>query len=112
MKHTQMLKGLLEGCVLKVIGEETCYFGEIVEKLKNSGFDDLSEGTLFPLLIRLEKKGCFVTERRSNPKGPSRKYYTLTPAGKEVLKEFVCEWETLSRTIANVIGKEETNGKQ
>lgn len=53
---TQMLKGLLEGCILKIVSNGETYGYEVCEKLINYGFEDISEGSVYPILIRLEKK--------------------------------------------------------
>lgn len=90
--QTQMLKGILEGCVLKLISEAPCYSAELVARLRARGFDDMAEGTLFPLLLRLEKEGLFVTERVASRGGPARKYYRLSPAGEQALRDFTAAW--------------------
>ena len=82
--NTQLLKGVLEFCVLKFISREPTYGYEIVMHLKQVGFSDLSESTLYPLLLRLEQQGKVTVERRPSPKGPSRKYYVVTEEGQEV----------------------------
>lgn len=86
--RTQMLKGILEGCVLKIIDGRSVYSQEIVNMLREYGFDDMSEGTLHPMLLRLEKDGLFETQRVESQLGPSRKYYTLSAKGKQELRSF------------------------
>lgn len=105
VNRTQMLKGILEGCVLQLISEHPCYSVELVLRLREHGFTDVAEGTLFPLLLRLEKEGLFETERVANPLGPSRKYYRLSAAGAAELAAFSREWE-LFRNIIDHIMKE------
>ena len=105
VNKTQMLKGILEGCVLKVVNRGPCYSGEIVQMLREAGFEDMAEGTLFPMLLRLEKEGLFETEKVANPLGPSRKYYQLSQAGKEQLEEFSVVWDGF-RDIIDGIMKE------
>ena len=61
MISTQMLKGTLEGCVLAVIGQKETYGYEISEQLGKYGFGKVAEGTIYPLLLRLEKNG-FIKE--------------------------------------------------
>ncbi len=53
---SQMTRGTLEGCILKIISVETTYGYEIVTKLQDFGFEDMKEGTIYPILVRLEKK--------------------------------------------------------
>lgn len=100
---TQMLKGILEGCVLKIISQKTRYSTEIVEALKRYGFEEVSEGTLFPMLLRLEKEGLFETERVNNTLGPSRKYYSLSNKGQLELEHFTAIWRNFYTTINNII---------
>ncbi len=52
---SQLLRGTLEGCILKIINDKETYGYEIAENLKLYGFKNISEGTIYPLLIRLEK---------------------------------------------------------
>ena len=56
MDKAQLMKGILEGCILKIIDQEETYGYEIVTRLQDYGFSDAKEGTLYPLLLRLEKK--------------------------------------------------------
>ena len=70
--NAQLLKGILEYCVLKLIEKEPTYGYEIVIQLKQLGFSELSESTLYPMLLRLEQQEKVTVERRPSPKGPSR----------------------------------------
>ena len=96
--NTQLLKGVLEFCVLKLISREPTYGYEIVMNLKQVGFSDLSESTLYPLLLRLE--------RRPSPKGPSRKYYVVTEEGRLALFEFRQDWSQLCQLVEKVFKEE------
>ena len=58
MLPSQMMKGILDNCILIVIAQEDTYGYDISQKLKRYGFSDISEGTIYPLLLRLEKNGC------------------------------------------------------
>ena len=80
--NTQILKGILEGCILSIISKEETYGYELLIKLKNEGFDDMVEGTVYPLLLRLEKKDLIISEKRKEDSGMTRKYFSLTEAGK------------------------------
>ena len=79
--NAQLLKGVLEYCVLRLIEKEPTYGYEIVMQLKQVGFAEISESTLYPLLLRLEQQEKVTVERRPSPKGPSRKYYVITEKG-------------------------------
>lgn len=106
---SQFLKGTLEGCILKIIGDEEAYGYEIAEKLKGYGLKDVSEGTIYPLLLRLEKSGFLNFTKKESPYGPKRKYYTLSESGKKELKDFYENWIMLRKSIDNIFidyGKE------
>ena len=78
MDRSQMMKGILEGCILKVIGDKETYGYEIVDQMQKYGFEEMKEGTLYPLLLRLEKKKYISAAFKESPMGPKRKYYHLT----------------------------------
>ena len=89
MIPSQMLKGVLEGCVLAIIAQQETYGYEISQQLERYGFGTITEGTIYPLLLRLEKNGCLAAVYRASSQGPKRKYYHLTEAGREELAQFV-----------------------
>ena len=103
--RSQLMRGTLEGCILKIISEKTTYGYEIMVSLKNKGFEDISEGTIYPLLMRLEKQGSIKSELLPSPLGPKRKYFTVTPAGREYLESFENSWRRISESVTGIIGK-------
>lgn len=98
-ERSQLLKGTLEGCILKVISDSETYGYEISEKLKANGFSDISEGTIYPLLLRLEKNALIVAVHRDSPLGPKRKYYSITQEGRAFLNEFFENWNELQKSV-------------
>lgn len=86
---TEMLKGVLEGCVLEMISREETYGYEITRKLNELGFSDVVEGTVYTILMRLEKNNLVDIEKKPSAMGPPRKFYKLNAAG---LKELHCFW--------------------
>ena len=98
--NAQLLKGVLEYCVLRLIEKEPTYGYEIVMQLKQVGFAEISESTLYPLLLRLEQQEKVTVERRPSPKGPSRKYYVITEKGTDSLLDFQQEWNRLCGLVA------------
>ncbi|MEE1315201.1 MAG: PadR family transcriptional regulator [Faecalimonas sp.] len=88
MEDTQLMKGILEGCVLSVIARGETYGYEILSVLEQEGFTDLGEGTLYPVLTRLDKHQYITCRKAKSPLGPIRKYYTITPSGLERLESF------------------------
>ena len=97
--NSQMLKGTLEGCILKVISENETYGYEISQKLKQYGFLEVSEGTIYPLLLRLEKSGLIEAEYRESNVGPKRKYFSITEDGRREMERFFSEWKELEKAV-------------
>lgn len=88
MDDAQLMKGILEGCVLGIIEREETYGYQILIELEAYGFDELGEGTLYPVLTRLNKNGSIHCRRAKSPLGPVRKYYSITEEGKARLEAF------------------------
>jgi PadR family transcriptional regulator PadR len=104
---TQMLKGILDGCLLAVIKDGEIYGYELAAKLESYGFQSFSEGTIYPLLLRMQKEGLVNTTLRKSTAGPKRKYYSLSEKGVSELNEFVERWNQLSGAVNNVLSKKE-----
>lgn len=98
-KTTQLLKGVMEGVILKIIQAKETYGYEIYEKLQAYGFDEFAEGSLYPLLLRLEKNKLIKSEKKQSPFGPDRKYYSLTKEGEQEVKEFIESWNLMNSNI-------------
>ncbi|MGM9985660.1 MAG: PadR family transcriptional regulator [Bacillaceae bacterium] len=101
--RSQLLKGILEGCILQIIYDDETYGYEIVEKLRHFGFKDCTEGTIYPLLLRLEKNGHLLHTKKASPFGPKRKYYSLSEQGKEELAFFKQDWQEVSTTVYTIL---------
>jgi PadR family transcriptional regulator PadR len=93
---TEMLKGTLEGIVLAVLALRPAYGYEVTARLRDQGFSDLVEGTVYALLIRIEQRGFVDVEKVPSEKGPPRKVYSLNALGQEQLEEFWKAWGFLS----------------
>lgn len=104
--RSQFLRGTLEGCILKIIDRCETYGYEIAQKLQQYGFSEISEGTIYPLLLRLEKNGMIDSVKKESAYGPKRKYYRLTAAGKKEIQEFYAIWCEIQSGI-NLIFEEE-----
>ncbi len=108
MEDTQLMKGILEGCVLAVISSGETYGYEILQSLNTYGFQNLGEGTMYPVLTRLEKKEYISCRRAKSPLGPIRKYYSITEEGEEYLRNFKENYERITKCaneILNVNGE-------
>lgn len=93
--RTQLLKGILEGCILKIIEEGPIYGYALSQKLHEAGLTDVTEGTIYPVLMRLQRSGYIKGEMRPSEAGPDRKYYTITETGKAALTNIIVEWKQL-----------------
>ncbi|EEH97937.1 MULTISPECIES: PadR family transcriptional regulator [Clostridium] len=96
---TEMLKGVLEGCVLEIISNEEVYGYEITRRLNALGFSDVVDGTVYTILVRLEKNKLVETTKKPSDMGPPRKFFRLNDAGREELKKFWAKWEFVSTKI-------------
>ncbi len=96
---TEMLKGVLEGSILEIISRETTYGYDITQQLRKLGFEDVVEGTVYTILVRLERSGLVDIEKKPSEVGPPRKFYTLTDQGLNELKLFWAKWDFVSSKI-------------
>ncbi|MFP1647499.1 PadR family transcriptional regulator [Enterococcus mundtii] len=96
---TEILKGSLEGCILEIISRGETYGYEITQTLRELGFTEIVEGTVYTILLRLERKGLVIVEKRKSTQGPPRKFYQLNPSGREELEIFWSKWEFVSTKI-------------
>lgn len=96
---TEMLKGTLEGIVLAVLARRSAYGYEITAWLRDQGFTDIAEGTIYALLVRIEQRGLVDVEKVPSEKGPPRKVYSLNARGREYLGEFWRTWSFLAARI-------------
>ena len=96
---TEMLKGTLEGIVLAVLSDRPAYGYEITARLREQGFSDIVEGTVYALLVRVEKRGFVDVEKVPSDKGPPRKVYSLNTQGRHYLEEFWRTWSFLAERL-------------
>ncbi|MCI2956653.1 PadR family transcriptional regulator [Agromyces atrinae] len=102
---TEMLKGTLEGVVLAILATKPAYGYDITARLRDQGFTDIVEGTVYALLIRIEQRGLVDVEKVPSEKGPPRKVYSLNAAGAEYLDEFWKTWAFLADRIEHLRGE-------
>jgi len=96
---TEILKGVLEGCVLEIISRKETYGYEITRQLNALGFTDIVDGTVYTILIRLEKSKLVEITKKPSDMGPPRKFFVLNDAGREELRKFWEKWEFVSSKI-------------
>jgi PadR family transcriptional regulator PadR len=96
---TEMLKGTLEGIVLAILSVGPAYGYVITARLREQGFADIAEGTVYALLVRNELRGFVDVEKIPSEKGPPRKVYSLNAQGREYLEEFWRTWSFLTERL-------------
>lgn len=105
--YSQMLKGILEGCILALMEHKEVYGYELTALLEQSGLSFVSEGSIYPLLLRIQKEELILGELRKDGAsgGPPRKYYRLTNKGQDTLQQFRMSWEGLRQSVDHVLSK-------
>ena len=100
---SQILKGTLEACILQLIKNQDMYGYEITEQLSNYGLDMVAQGTIYPLLMKLEKENLVTSYLKESNFGPPRKYYSITKRGEEYIYLFKDVWSDISTTITEIL---------
>lgn len=100
---TQLLHGVLDMCLLSLIDEQESYGYEMVSKLKERGLDLASEGSIYPLLSRLQKQGMIEGYLVQSSEGPARKYYRMSNTGRETLDQWRSEWQEFRASVDGVL---------
>ena len=101
--RSQLLKGILEGCILAMMERDEVYGYQLSVKLAQYGFSFVSEGSIYPILLRMQKEKLIKGTMRDSPSGPKRKYYHLTEDGREALHEFRNNWAELKQSVERVL---------
>lgn len=103
--RSQLLKGILEGCILAIVKRQEVYGYELSLKLQEYGLS-ISEGSIYPILLRLQKEKLITGKMKPSANGPNRKYYFLTEQGREALEEFKVYWEDIKKPVDLLINEE------
>src|SRR5690349_15273732 len=103
---TEMLKGTLEGIVLAILSARAAYGYEITAWLREQGFTEIAEGTIYAVLVRIEQRGLVDVEKVPSEKGPLRKVYRLNAQGQDYLAEFWGTWSFLAERLEQLHDKE------
>ena len=90
-------------CLLALIAEDPSYGYEMVNKLEERGLELVSEGSIYPLLSRLQKAGYIEGYFVESVGGPPRKYYRILPDGRDRLDRWALEWNTVSEGVGEIL---------
>jgi PadR family transcriptional regulator PadR len=99
----QLKKGVLGFCVLALLSHRDSYAYEIASRLSHAV--DMGEGTIYPLMRRMQADGLVATYLEESPSGPPRKYYRLTDAGRGSLAAQLNEWREFTAAVEGLIGE-------
>lgn len=105
---TQLRKGTLELCALCALRGRRLYGYDLVKQLRDVGGLGMSEGTVYPMLSRFKKEGLVTTTLEESSEGPARKYYELTPHGRQLLGRMLGHWRTIRGGIDTLGGEDRT----
>jgi PadR family transcriptional regulator, regulatory protein PadR len=107
-RQTQLLKGVLDVCLLAVISERPAYGYEMTKRLAERGLSAVGEGSIYPVLGRLERDALVETFRQASNGGPPRKYYRLTENGRRSLQRWSDEWRAARSAVDRVLDDTDT----
>jgi len=102
-RRSQLLRGVLDICLLAVMSDGPAYGYEMTKRLRERGLSTVGEGSIYPLLGRLERDGLVETRRAASNGGPPRKYYSLSPAGERSLEAGKREWQKAREAVDGVL---------
>lgn len=97
----QLKKGVLGLCVLALLSKGDSYAYEIASRMADAV--DMGEGTIYPLMRRMQSEGLVATYLEESPSGPSRKYYRITQTGRDRLAEQIGEWRSFTEAVETLI---------
>ena len=103
-RQTQLLRGVLDLCLLALMDEAPAYGYEITKRLRGRGLSIVGEGSIYPLLGRLEREGLVETYRAASNGGPPRKYYRPSHEGLRVLRTGVSNWRAARDALDVILG--------
>lgn len=103
---TQVRKGLVELCVMRLLDTREAYGYQILQQLNESAGLELTESTLYPVLARLARDGLLKARETPSPSGPPRRYYRLTEAGKLRLADLTSQWIHVRDTVDHLLNGE------
>jgi PadR family transcriptional regulator PadR len=106
-RRSQLLRGVLDLCLLAVIEDDPAYGYEMTRRLRERGLATVGEGSIYPLLGRLERDGLVETYRETSNGGPPRKYYRASERGRRALAAGLAEWRAARAAVDAVLGETE-----
>lgn len=103
MDTTQLLKGVLDLAVLAVVADEDGYGYDVLRRLRSGGLADVGDASVYGTLRRLYSNGALTSYVVPSDEGPHRKYYGITPTGRDQLKRQSDDWAHFSTTVTTLL---------
>lgn len=94
---------MLDLCVLALLQRRESYGYELAQSLDATGIGPIQGGTLYPVLLRLQRTGLVSAQWREGAAGPARKYYRITPTGSETLRRTAVDWDAFASGVGMVL---------
>ncbi|GHJ49870.1 PadR family transcriptional regulator [Catellatospora sp. TT07R-123] len=104
-RRSQWLRGVLDLCVLGLLARRESYGYELTQSLRAAGLGEIQGGTLYPVLLRLQRTGQVSADWREGGGGPARKYYLITPAGESTLRQAAADWTGFTGGVGAILGE-------
>jgi PadR family transcriptional regulator PadR len=102
-RRSQWLRGVLDLCLLALLAGRESYGYELAQSLDATGIGPIQGGTLYPVLMRLQKSGLIAARWHAGDAGPARKYYRLTAAGRAALHTNGGDWRRFSDQVNGLL---------
>lgn len=99
----QVRKGLVELCVLAALDAGEAYGYQLLQRLAGVKGLAITESTVYPILSRLTEDGLLTVRQALSPAGPPRRYYRLTDAGRDRMKEMADYWTQIEVSVAELL---------
>ncbi len=106
VRRGQWLKGVLDLCVLALIGDDARYGYDLASEFEALGLGELKGGTLYPRLAAMERDGLLVAEWRPGSGGPGRKFYRSSEAGRSLLRDNSAHWQQFARAVSGLLAED------
>lgn len=107
-RRAQWLRGVLDLCVLALLRHRESYGYELAQSLNAAGVGPIQGGTLYPVLLRLQRTGLVTAQWREGAAGPARKYYRITPVGIETLHRTAVDWDAFAGGVGVILREVQT----
>jgi PadR family transcriptional regulator PadR len=99
-RRNQWLRGVLDLCILALLRGRESYGYQLAQSLHAAGIGPIQGGTLYPILLRLQRTGLVSTRWQEGQAGPARKYYQITTAGEETLRRDGQDWAAFASVVS------------